>query len=359
MCLSSAEAGSAIIRVRGKTNKAKYEFLRSYYTIWNQITKTRSRVIIDTHAGSGIVELKGDKNLFNKSNIQLIYGSPLLAILKTLKISKNLTIILNESDLERFNELKKYTKELMTNGIRIFKKELKEFRYKSLETKRQRKLKKKQEWIFPETPNAKPPIGYIEVRDFTKAEIILYKKKIEEIIDEILLKYLRKSDKNEEPIALFFVDPCGIVSWFEVIEKICKRSNKKEGTELILNWSWEAINRNLNSPSKNSVLNKVYGTPINRIDEEFREIIKMNQFLEKYINQLREYFKYVVRIGVPKDRKIKPKLSQYKKYFLLLCTNNKSALSLAGHKAEKIKDRMRGNFLDMKKFIRASEKVDK
>ena len=51
-----------IIRVGEKTNKAKYDFLRLYYTLWNVITKTRPRIIIDTHAGSGIVELHGEKD---------------------------------------------------------------------------------------------------------------------------------------------------------------------------------------------------------------------------------------------------------------------------------------------------------
>ena len=65
MCLSKTEAEKSIIRVGEKTNKAKYEFLRLYYTVWNQITKARPRIIIDTHAGSGLVELIGEKNLLN------------------------------------------------------------------------------------------------------------------------------------------------------------------------------------------------------------------------------------------------------------------------------------------------------
>ena len=59
---------------------------------------------------------------------------------------------------------------------------------------------------------------------------------------------------NSKPIALFFVDPCGAVGWKKVIERICLRANKREGTELILNWSWDAINRNLKTESKNLMI---------------------------------------------------------------------------------------------------------
>ncbi len=56
-------------------------------------------------------------------------------------------------------------------------------------------------------------------------------------------------------------------------------------------------------------------------------------------------------MGVPRDRKIKPRQSRYKKYFLILCTNNLSALSLAGYQIEKINIKMRGKFKDMNTYI--------
>ncbi len=343
-----------IIRVREKTNKAKYEFLRLYYTTWNMITKTRPRVIIDTHAGSGIAELHRQKDILNKKSVKRIYGSPLIAILKTLQISSNLTIILNEANKTRFHELEKILNRFKQDGIPIFKRRKEDFYYKSLKTKRKRKLKQKNLYLYPESPEERPPLGYVKNLKFTKANIQLYYKKIESVIDEIFQNYLTPVEVNNKifnPIALFLVDPCGMVEWNEIIKKICMRSQKKEGTELILNWSWEAINRNLNTENKNSILSKIYGIPLKDVEIEFKNIIHMEQFLEKYIDQLKQYFLHVNKVGVPKDRKLKPRQSTYRKYFLLYCTNNKSGLSLAGYKTEKIKRQLRDNFEELTTYI--------
>lgn len=342
-----------IIRVGEKTNKGKYDFLRSYYTLWNLITKTRPRVIVDTHAGTGVVELVGKKNILNERNNKTIYGSALLAILKTLKISNNLTIILNESNPKHYSNLKNYVDNFKQNGVPIFIKKKDEFYYKSLETKRKRKLKDKENWEFPESPDEKPSRGFSKIHILSKANIITHPKEIEEIIDEIFQKYLKPVEKRDriiKPIALFLVDPCGSVGWKDVIEKICKRSNKEEGTELILNWSWEAINRNLTTEFKNEMLSRIYGTSIEKIEEEFKEINSMDAFLKKYIEQLEKYFKHVIHVGVPRDRKIRPKMSSHKKYFLLFCTNNESALSLGGSKTKNIKKAMRNYYLDLNDF---------
>ncbi|MFW9878763.1 MAG: hypothetical protein ACFFG0_37265, partial [Candidatus Thorarchaeota archaeon] len=98
MCLNRPKSSSGVtkpkyIKVGDNTNKSKYEFLRLFYTKWNQITKPSPRVIIDTHAGTGMVRLITKIRLLNKYYSKLIYGSPLLAILKTLKISNNLKLI--------------------------------------------------------------------------------------------------------------------------------------------------------------------------------------------------------------------------------------------------------------------------
>ncbi len=353
MCLSKKDIDIPYIRVKEKTNKAKYEFLRRFYTIWNQITKTRSRVIIDTHAGSGLVELEKNRNLYNKNERQLIYGSPLIAILKTLKISKNLKIILNEGNNTRYSLLKECINEFKEQGIPIFKKIDDELYFKSLETKRKKKLKKKPDYKFPETPNAKCPSGYQEIRENTNAEIIIYNEKIENIIDQILHDHLGDSLEELKPIALFLVDPCGVVGWNDVIKKICNRSNKNQGTEVILNWSWDAINRNLNNDSKNKVLSTIYGIEEDTICKEFNGFTQMNEFLDKYIAQLKKYFKYVIHVGVEKDRLLKPKRSDYKKYVLILCTNNQSALSLGGYNVRMIKKKMRDGHLDIEKFAKS------
>jgi len=341
------------IKVGESTNNSKYEFLKLFYTKWNQITKPSPRVIVDTHAGTGLVNLIIKNYLFQTNSSQLIYGSPLLAILKTLRLSHNLKIILNEPNPNNHLLLEKITNAVKKRGLPIFEKITEEFIYKSIQTNRKRKKKQKKEYLFPESFDSRFPLGFSRNWERTKAEIVLFKEDIEIIMKEICKKYINIIDDNTnlKPKVLFFVDPCGSVSWNEVIKKICLRSNKQEGTDLILNWSWEAINRTINTDSKNSVLSKIYGIPLEKIDKEFEGILEMEGFLNKYKTQLQNYFKYVVEVGVPRDRKIKPKQSMYKKYFLILCTNNPSALSLAGYQIEKIKVKMRGKFKDMNAYL--------
>lgn len=358
MCLnrpkfSETKAKPTFIKVGENTNNSKYDFLRLFYTKWNQITKPSPRIIIDTHAGTGLVNLFTKNNLFQTNNSQLIYGSPLLALIKTLKLSHNLKIILNELDPNNHLLLEKIVKVIKKKGLPIFEKITEEFIYKSLQTNRRRKKKQKKEYIFPESFDSRPPLGFNGIWEKTKAEIIFFKEDIEVIMNNICINYLNITDERThlKPKVLFFVDPCGSVSWNEVIKKICHRSNKQEGTDLILNWSWEAINRTINTDSKKSVLSTIYGIPIKEIDKEFEGIFEMEDFLNKYRSQLKKYFKYVVEVGIPRDRKIKPRQSRYKKYFLILCTNNLSALSLAGYQIEKINIKMRGKFKDMNTYI--------
>lgn len=353
-CQSFDKGDTPLIKIKESTDKGKYELLRAYYTSWNKITKVRPRVIIDTHAGSGMVLFLGEKNIFKKKVEKRIYGSPLLAILKTLKMSNNLKIILNEADPLIYSVLEKYVQEFINNGVPVFLSEKKIFEYKSLQTKRKRKQKIKHDREFPESPEDKPKKGYRIEHLYSKAEIRLYNQKIEDIIEEIFKKYLNdieEKGKIIKPIALFLVDPCGSVDWKEVIKKICERSNKQEGTELILNWSYEAIARTINTDSKNQILSKIYGIPLENIEKEFEGINEMEDYLNKYINQLKNYFKYVIKYGVPRDRKTKPKQSKYRKYFLLVCTNNSSGASLAGYKAKKIKQDLRG-YKDMNVFLK-------
>lgn len=358
MCLNrpkipSGEYTPTYIKVGENTNKSKYEFLRLFYTKWNQITKPSPRVIIDTHAGTGMVNLITKTRLLNISYSKLIYGSPLLAILKTLKISNNLKLIFNEPDEYNAYLLEKCLRVIEKRGLPIFKKPTQDFIYKSFQTNRRRKKKQSEEIFFPDSFDSRPPRGFSRNWIKSKAYILLFNKKIELTIDTIIDNYLNTLDKktNLKPKALFFVDPCGIVGWNEVIKKICIHANRQEGTDMILNWSWDAISRNLNNESKNSVLSSVYGFPIEQIDEEFERTYSMEDFFKKYKRQLSEYFKHAVEVGVPRDRKIKPRQSKYKKYYLILCTNNPSALSLAGYQIEKIKENIRGKFKDLKTFI--------
>lgn len=353
MCQSAEDSG--IVQVRVNTDRAKYEFLRSFYTLWNFITKASPRVIIDTHAGSGIVNLHGKKDITGKKQEKLIYGSPLLAIIKTVKISKNLKIILNEKNPIVYETLDSIVKEMIQKGVPVFEEIKEPYKYKSMETNRKRKLKQNISQQFPDIPDAACPTGYKKKQIKTKAEICLYNKDIKDIIDEILespLQVIEEKKQFKKPIALFLVDPCGMVSWNKIVKKICERANKKQGTDMILNWSWEAIARTMTTENKNSVLSKIYGIPREKISEEFEYINTMEQFLSKYIQQLRQYFEFVELQGVPKERKLKPKLSKFNKYFLILCTNNPSALSIAGHKKKKIMKSFRNGYKDIAEYLK-------
>jgi hypothetical protein len=224
--------------------------------MWNKIINPRPRIIVDTHAGSGIVNLYHDRDILKKRKLTKIYGSALIALIKTLKLSNNLKIILNEKDPMKFRELEKHVTDFINFGVPIFEEQVDNFAYKAFITKRKRKLKNKPKIIFPNSPNQKPPLNFRKKRTKIKAKVELFNESIENVIDEIIDIELSDSDLKEKklkPVVLFFVDPCGIVSWNDVISKICKRSTKEEGTELILNWSWEAINRNLPTQNKNAV----------------------------------------------------------------------------------------------------------
>jgi hypothetical protein len=80
-----------------------------------------------------------------------------------------------------------------------------------------------------------------------------------------------------KPITLFFINLCGIVPWNEVIPQIYERSNKREGTELIFNWSYEAINRNVTTQYKENVLSKICAISEHKINTEFENITKMKK----------------------------------------------------------------------------------
>jgi len=335
------------ITVRESTIKSKYEFIKLYYTKWNDITKPSPRIIVDTHAGTGQVVLIKESPLLRTIETEVIYGSPLLAILKTLLISDNLVIILNEASKKNYLLLEKCKKAIIRRGLPIFEEIQERVRFRSLKTNRPNLQRRKKKRKFPNSFNSKTPRGFQRVWIKSKADILLNRNKIEDSIDYLFSEYINIIDErtNKMPKGLFLVDPCGMVSWNKVILKICERSNKLEGTELILNWSWEAIARTINTQSKNSTLSEIYGIPLENIDKEFQGLglDNMEEFKNMYIQQLEEYFKHVVEVGVSRDRQLKPRQSPHRKYFLIFCTNNKSALSLAGYQLKKIEKNVRGN----------------
>ncbi len=340
MCYALGD--DVLITVEEKTDKVKYEFLRAYYTLWNSIVHPENRVIVDCHAGSGHVYFKQ-----RNGKIKKIYGSPLQAILRTIAKSQKLTIILNEIAEPRFIFLKDLIQEIQSSGIRIFQRDQPKYTaYKSI-TDQEHKVKVQNlppEKRYPDEIDAQPPRGFVEKKIKTKSEIILRNGDASGLLDEVFSKYLLSGTRtNKEGVvvpwrtkAIFLIDPCGHISWHPLLERICERANREEGIEIILNWNYSAIARNLSTPNRTSILSSIYSIPEEEVDKEFPSTMNMEDFLEKYKEKLRQYFLFVNEVGVPRTRKIQPKMSSYREYFLIFCSNNESAGSLSLNKAKEL-----------------------
>ncbi len=103
-----------------------------------------------------------------------------------------------------------------------------------------------------------------------------------------------------------------------------------------MNWNYSAIGRNLSNQNRAKILSEIYGIPEADVNAEFPERFTMEDYLEKYKAKLRQYFAYVNEVGVPRKRKIKPKMSDYREYFLIHCSNNASAQSLSSSKIKEL-----------------------
>lgn len=331
-----------VIKVEKKTNIGKYEFLRAYYPSWNLITKASPRVIVDTHAGTGIVDLYK-----NGKKCETIYGSAILAILRTITISKKLTIILNEKNRKNFDILKEKIDEIKENGLPIFEEYQKKKKFQTVfDDKKPIPLTKKPKLLFPHIIDQKIPKNYKVIMVKPKAEIIYHHSSIENRIDEILNTYfddIEKIDKegNKKIFnikGIFLVDPCGHVNW-EVIQKIGQKANQKEGIELILNWSSQSIYRNPNGLNN---LSKFFGIPKEEVLEKFPKGTKIPEYLDAYIKKLEKYWKFVEKVKIPTSLKLKVRKNELKsKYFLLFCTNSEKGKSLAKGKMKKIRKSMK------------------
>ncbi len=343
------------ISVKENTVKAKYEFLKAYYTKWNQIIHPAPRVIVDTHAGSGIVMLEAQKNPLGERPGEEIYGSPLLALLKTIQLSSGLTIHLNEPYL--FERLRSNLEPYLDAGLPLFQRKKESLEYRSLETRRLRKQRPKPEFRYPDKINRRLPRGYEQIWKKSDATIKFTGKEIQDNIGEILDEYAREQnvttggeEKIFQPKILFFVDPCGIVDW-SVIQAIGERAQGEEGIELILNWSWEAIVRNRKHNQREKILGRIYGFTPEEVIEHFSGKLRFDTCFNLYKEKLNQFWQYIEEAGVPRERKTKPKMSSHKKYFLFHCTNNKSGSSLAGGQVKKVKENIRG-YDDITKILK-------
>ncbi len=145
----------------------------------------------------------------------------------------------------------------------------------------------------------------------------------------------------------YLVDPCGKVRW-SIIEKIGKLSNKKEGTELITNWSCPAIYRNKKNYQE---LSEIYGINLNLIQETFSHLIWPIGYYSLYEHQLKQYWEFVEPLIVPKALRITPKMNKFPVYYLLYCTNNKSGISLAKSSIKSIKEGLRAGQRDIMQIV--------
>ncbi|MHA1647249.1 MAG: hypothetical protein ACTSVL_06730 [Promethearchaeota archaeon] len=354
MCENIEKSG--LIQVQKKTNIGKYEFLKAYYTGWNRIIHPSPRILIDTHAGTGAVELTDE---FGKS--EKIYGSSLLAILKTLRLSKGLKIILVEKKRKNFSILENQINEIRKNGLPIGIYNPPKQKQEKLNKKRSKKVKRKKEYKFPDSFNYQLPYKYKLFKEKTKAEIELHHAKIEDIIEDIIKNNFCDQEiqsrngkiKKIFPKGLFLVDPCGAVDW-KVIEKIGtlaidENNELKEGIELILNLSSMAMYRN---PKNRVLLAKIFGLSEKQIKEKFPQKISFQKLLEEYIKNLSRFWNYIIEIKVPLSLKLKVRKKEVKEsYYLLYCTNNPSGISLAKNKISKINFQFTNlNYKDLRKF---------
>lgn len=344
------EVGDTTIEISEKTDHGKYEFLRTYYTIWNFITKGKPRVIIDTHAGTGIVEYKKDK--------KRIYGSAALAVIKTCAISNRLTIHLVEKNKYNFNILFKTIKDLQ-NGVQKFT--LKKKIVKTRDVLNPQIINEEEindpnleHSIYPDTPDFSSNT-YQKELIMTKAKFEFSNKDIEDEIHNIIAKYNESDipDRNDptkmmKPILLFLVDPCGMLKWDPIIKAIGEKANQQEGVEMILNWNTDTIIRNKKRPSFYQTMSQVYGMPENEVELYLKGCDSLDEYFEKYAKRLNHYWKYVDRLNVKKYTKIKPRAPEQPSYYLVFCTNNKAGHSIAVNKIKKIKTFLdKGNYSDI------------
>ncbi|MFW9970050.1 MAG: three-Cys-motif partner protein TcmP [Candidatus Odinarchaeota archaeon] len=320
MCLSLDDD---LIKIQYKTDEFKYEFLRKYIPIWNSIICGKSRTyraIVETHAGTGYVTL-GDKKK---------YGSSLILLQKTALKQEAMDFHFIEKDDKNFQELSWSINEIIKKGF-YFPGDKKG---KNLVGEIRNGIP-----IMKEIPKYPPSTRFPD-----KDHIFLYNKLCIEAIKEVLKKV-------EGRPTFFFIDPCGKLEW-ELVDYIIRNrlidenGNNRldedgeffQGTELFINFSWEAILRNksekFNEERRDLFFKEMYGMNLHEIDIELKNIKKKFKlenkrcseyqlYLEIFMSKLKRNFKFVSKLDVPGIKSIKNPI-----YCLIFCTNNNSAKNI-------------------------------
>jgi len=342
MCLS---LNDDLIKIQDKTDEFKYEFLRKYIPMWNSIIcgkGRRYRAIVETHAGTGNVFLGGAKQ----------YGSSLIFLKKTALKQEAMDFHYVEMNENNFRKLSLSIEAVISSGF-----------------------------YFPGDTKGKKLIGdikndipiAIEVPKYTpttkfpnKDNIFLYKENCINAIKRILIKVKSRP-------TFFFIDPCGKLDW-ELIDDIIKyrlitengnvrldeNGERFQGTELFINFSWEAISRNnttkFDDARRNVFFQNMFGMSLNEIKVEIdktkqkfiseqKRYFEYNLYLEVFMNKLRKYFNFVSKLDVPGIKSNRNPI-----YCLVFCTNNDSAKNLFLSIEAEFTKKRRG-YLSMKKVV--------
>ncbi len=284
--------------------KEKLDEINYYYQTWFKIVKRQKTYIIDTHAGTGYNQIKGEQ----------VKGSALLAIdLFKEDINNNLTMYLINIDAEE-------CKQLRENIIH---------------------------YIADQNISAK-----------IDEQIIILNENWTAIINDIIAQ-------TEDGIRFFLLDPYAIksFSWNKALPLIKKGMSehgyKESGLELLLNWAWHAIRRKIAKyysleNDHSDAIKKGIKQDIVHLDNFFghikwRQIVdtypkdifrqKKNALIIKlrdelilaYTKQFFNYFKYVKIHPVHARKKTKDVYIKEKgtvKYFLIFVSNYRDALDI-------------------------------
>jgi hypothetical protein len=344
-----------------KASVEKLDFLKYYFTKWNQMAKFAPRAIIISNSGTGLVQYKLDSPLLNQVRIWAEYSPSLLAILKTLRLSSHLTIILNEKNPSRYQRLQESIDSVREQGLRIFTRQIKQ-KVMNLVTKRYKKAADQPITIFPERPNQECPEGYHEAFEKTKASIIMHEGKFEDSLSSILAEDLRDQDVikrdgteiTRKLICLFMVDAGSPVNW-ATIEQIGHRAGKQESVELVLGWYGATIKRSLGKSGGLKLIADVYGMAPDQAETEFNDAMTARDFLNKYIPMLKQYWKHIGIVSYSRDPNTRPRKQEDKWNQLLFCTNSDAGWSIAGFKNETMKKSPRTRkFADILSILQSS-----
>ncbi len=304
---------NSLISIEEKTKEFKYEFLSSYITKWNAIVGRYriNRAIIDTHAGTGKVLL---------NNKEEIYGSSLLFLKKTALLQDKLFFYFLEQDKKNYNSLNNHINKVCNEG----------FRFPSKYTTRLVRVEKNGLFFEKKKKNIKYEAKTI-YPDLRKINII--NGNCVNLIEKILKEIIAFP-------SFFFIDPCGALEWDLLKKIINSRLDKpyKEGTDLFINFSWQAILRNKSEkfPEKqrNNFFKKIFNIDLNEVNYKIKIIEKKKKklgkryteydlYLELFKNKLEKYFSFVSQLDIPGIWTLDNPV-----YSLIFCTNNESAKSL-------------------------------